>query len=129
MRISNVFALMVATSLLTAPVFAAEESAPSQTPQAVAPVDLSKFIYSYGAVAKVSANEIVLQEYDYDSDVEKQVSYQLDPSVKLDGFKAITDLAAEDVVEVYYTEQDGKKIAKIIRREVIEDENTSSENT
>lgn len=129
MRISNVFALIVATSLLTATVLAAEESAPSPTPQAAAAVDLSKFIYSYGAVAKVSASEIVLQEYDYDSDVEKQVTYQLDPDVKLDGFKAISDLAVEDVVEVYYAEQDGKKIAKIIRREVIEDENASSENT
>lgn len=129
MRISNVFALIVATSLLTAPVFAAEESAPTPTPQTPAAVDLSKFIYSYGAVVKVSASEIVLQEYDYDSDVEKQVTYQLDPEVKLDGFKAISDLAVEDVVEVYYAEQDGKKIAKIIRREVIEDENASSENT
>lgn len=82
----------------------------------------SQFIYSYGTILKVSATEITLQEYDYDSDVEKEISYQINADTKLEGLKAVTEFAVEDVVEVYYLEQDGVKVAKIIRREVVEDE-------
>ncbi len=137
MKILNVFLPLFLTGIITARAFAAQENVSSQTPttdptvaSSMAPTtDLSKFIYSYGAVLKVSATEIVLQEYDYDSDVEKEVSYQIDPSIKCEGFKAVSDLAAEDVVEIYYLEQDGKKTAKIIRREIVEEENSSPENT
>ncbi len=129
MKVLNVFVFLFLSAVLTAPVFAADESMQKPANAVSLPTDLSQFIYSYGAVLKVSASEIVLQEYDYDSDVEKEVSYQIDPVVQLNGFKAVSDLAVEDVVEVYYLEQDGKKIVKIIRREVVEDENSASENT
>lgn len=105
--------------ILTVPaVVNAQGAKESSAAISVAEMDLSQYIYSYGAILKVSAAEIVLQEYDYDSDVEKEVVYLIDPAIKLDGFQAISDLVAEDVVEVYYSEQDGKKIAKIIRREI-----------
>ncbi len=129
MKISNVFFPLFLIGVFASTVFAAVENTNKLSDAAGSSVDLSKYIYSYGAVLKVSATEIVLQEYDYDSDVEKEVSYQIDSAIKLEGFKAISDLAAEDVVEVYYLEQEGKKIAKIIRREIVEDENSTPENT
>ena len=101
----------------------------SQSSDVLSEVDLSQFIYSYGTVLKISPTEIVLQEYDYDSDVEKEVTYQIDPAVKIDGFATVLNLVAQDVVEVYYSEQNGKKIAKIIRQEAIEEDplDTASE--
>lgn len=108
--------------VMTTGIALAQGSQPVDTQPAAPEEDLSKFIYSYGSVLKVSPSELVLQEYDYDSDVEKEVTYQLDAAIKLEGLKAVTDLVTEDVVEVYYLEQDGKKIAKIIRREAMEDD-------
>ena len=114
--------------VLAAPVVVSAQGAEkSSAAISVSEMDLSQYIYSYGAVLKVGAAEIVLQEYDYDSDIEKEVVYQIDSAVKLDGFKAISDLAKEDVVEIYYLEQDGKKIAKIIRREISAGEDEASE--
>ncbi len=114
--------------VLAAPVVVSAQGVEkSSAVTSVAEMDLSQYIYSYGAVIKVSAAEIVLQEYDYDSDVEKEVVYLIDSAVKLDGFKGISDLVPEDVVEVYYLEQDGKKIAKIIRREISAGEDEAPE--
>ncbi len=104
-------------------------AAPINATPAVAAEELSKFIYSYGTVLKVSAIEIVVQEYDYDSDVEKEVTYQIDPAIQLQGFKAVADLVPDDVIEIYYIDQDNKKIAKILRKEVVEDEALTSGNT
>jgi hypothetical protein len=114
--------------VLAAPVVVSAQGVEkSSVASSVSEMDLSQYVYSYGAVLKVSAVEIVLQEYDYDSDVEKEVVYQIDSAVKLDGFKGISDLVPEDVVEVYYLEQDGKKIAKIIRREISASEDEAPE--
>ncbi len=130
MKIVNVAALLSLTFVLTIPVFAVSQNAeiPSDSKPA-GQTNLNQFIYSYGTVLKVSPDQVVLQEYDYDSDVEKEVAYQIDPAIQLEGFKAITDLAPQDVVEVYYLEQDNKKTAKIIRREAIEEETAAPANT
>ncbi len=97
-------------------------SAAEDEQSALAQTDLSQFIYSYGTVLKVSDASITLQEYDYDSDVEKEITYQINAETKLEGLKAVTELVAEDVVEIYYLEQNGQRTAKIIHREVIEDD-------
>jgi len=89
-------------------------------------VDLSQFIYSYGTVLKISDSEITLQEYDYDSDVEKEVTYQINAETKLEGLKAVTELVTEDVVEVYYLDQGGQRVAKIIHREIVDDDVTTT---
>ncbi|MCB9757663.1 MAG: hypothetical protein H6753_04470 [Candidatus Omnitrophica bacterium] len=119
--------LLMIVGLAAPVVVSAQDVEKSSAAMSVSETDLSQYIYSYGAVLKVGAAEIVLQEYDYDSDVEKEVAYQIDPAVKLDGFKAISDLAPEDVVEIYYSEQDGKKTAKIIRREISAGEDETPE--
>lgn len=111
-------------------------TAHAQVPAAVsdpaAPVqgaeELSQYTYSYGTVLKASNTEIVLQEYDYDSDVEKEVVYKIDPAIKLEGIKAVTELVADDVVEVYYKEENGAKVAKIIRKETVEEESLADQN-
>ncbi|MCB9772094.1 MAG: hypothetical protein H6754_06050 [Candidatus Omnitrophica bacterium] len=131
MKIASVFVSMfLILSFVPATIAAPASNSPvTQSSDVLSEVELSQFIYSYGTVLKVSPTEIVLQEYDYDSDVEKEVIYQVDPAVKFDGFATILNLVAQDVVEVYYLEQDGKKIAKIIRQEAIEEDplDTASE--
>lgn len=125
-----ILASLFTLAAMSQTVFAQDSN--TQAPGTAAPLtaaDLSQYTYSYGTVVKATLESVVLQEYDYDSDVEKEVTYLVDPQIKLEGVKAVTDLAAEDVIEVYYKEQDGKKVAKIIRREVIEEENVSPDNS
>ncbi len=121
----KVFAWFVWVLLLCVTVPAVHAAAEDDV-SAATQVDLSQFIYSYGTVLKASDTEITLQEYDYDSDVEKEITYQISAETKLEGIKAVAELAPEDVVEVYYLEQDGKRTAKIIHREVVEDESAAN---
>jgi hypothetical protein len=70
--------------------------------------------YSYGIVSSVSANQIVVKEINYDTDEETDVTYSIDPAVKLEGVESLTDIAAGDMVDIDYVVKDDKKIAKII---------------
>jgi len=70
--------------------------------------------YSYGTVSSISANQIVVKEYDYDSDTESDVTYEIDPAVTLEGVASVSEIAAGDTVDVEYIVKDNKKVAKIL---------------
>jgi hypothetical protein len=55
-----------------------------------------------------------VSEYDYEKDEYTSVAYAIDPAVKLDNVKSLTEIAAGDTVDIDYVVKDGKNIAKII---------------
>ena len=70
--------------------------------------------YSWGIVSTISSNQIVITEYDYDSDEEVNVTYTLDPKVDLKNVESLEDIKEGDSVEIDYAIKDGQKVAKII---------------
>lgn len=84
--------------------------------------------YSWGTVSSLSTNQIVVKEYDYDSDAEIDVTYVVDPSVKLKNVDLLKNIAVGASVEIDYVTKDGKKVAKVISVEPsYEEEYTPSE--
>lgn len=69
--------------------------------------------YSFGTVKAVSPTEVTLGEYDFEGDLEKTVDviYVINSETGMDNFEKIEDLAVGEDVEVYFVEEDGKKIA------------------
>ena len=78
--------------------------------------------YSYGSIVRVSAAEMELLEYDYnyetDEEVEINVVYAIDSATAYENIKSWEELKEKDDVEVYYKEQDGKKMAVTIIKEM-----------
>ena len=70
--------------------------------------------YSYATVVSVSDKEIVVSEYDYEKDESVNVTYSLDPAVKLRNIGSLKEIAGDDAVEIIYTVKDGKKMATAI---------------
>jgi hypothetical protein len=70
--------------------------------------------YSFGTVKEVSKDRIVLSEYDFDTGAEKDVTYWLDPSLRLEGVKAIQEIKAGTEVDVDYVVRDGRNVAVAI---------------
>lgn len=78
--------------------------------------------YSYGTVTSISADKLVVKEYDYESELEKDVEYAIDPKVELKNADAIANIASGANVEIDYIVRDNKKIATVIAVEKETDE-------
>ncbi len=84
--------------------------------------------YSFGVVVKVADDQIVLREYDYETDQEIEVTYAVNAETKVGETGTIKDVKADENVEVYYKEAEGKKIAtQIEKEEAIEDETADAD--
>ena len=70
--------------------------------------------YSWGTVNSVSSNQIILAEYDYDTEEEVNVTYTLDPKVDLKNVESLKDIKVGDNVEIDYVVRGDKKVAKAI---------------
>lgn len=70
--------------------------------------------YSWGTVSSISSNQIVVSEYNSETEENSEVTYTLDPNTKLENVDSLKDIAAGDNVNIEYVVKNGKKIAKII---------------
>ena len=70
--------------------------------------------YSYATVVSLSDKDLVVSEYDYEKDESVNVTYSLDPAVKLRNIASLKEIAVDDAVEIIYTVKDSKKIATAI---------------
>ncbi|HXV28549.1 MAG TPA: hypothetical protein VD913_06240 [bacterium] len=84
--------------------------------------------YSFGTVKSVTEKEIVVTEYDYESDKDVDIVYTADVDIKLENVDAVANIQAGDSVEIDFVTKDGKKIAKTISVEqLIEEEEEAEE--
>ncbi len=70
--------------------------------------------YSYGSVVSVAPDKIVVKEYDYDKDVEVEVTYLIESDIELQNVTSIDQIKAGDDIDLYFDSKDDKKIARII---------------
>jgi hypothetical protein len=59
--------------------------------------------YSYATVVQVTDKEIVVSEYDYEKDESINVTYALDPAIKLGNVNTLNEIKVDDAVEIIYT--------------------------
>lgn len=67
--------------------------------------------FSYGTVKSVSADQIVISEYDYEADKDVDVTYQVSADVKIEGAASLQEIAAGDAVDIDFLVKDGQNVA------------------
>ena len=113
-----------------APVTKAPAEATAQTPAAEEPVvEFEGAEFSYGTAKSVSANQLVVSEYDYENDKDVDVTYSVNEKTTLEGIKAVTEIAAGDSVDIDYEVKGDQKIALSIAVEKGGDDEEASLNT
>ena len=92
----------------------AKKDAPAApaTPPAAIPEEETE--YTYGTVSSVSADQLVIKEYDYDNDQEVDITYTVGPDAKIQNAASLKDIVAGDSVEIDYVVKDGKRIVRNI---------------
>lgn len=70
--------------------------------------------YSWGTVSSISADQLVVKEYDYDSDAEIDVTYIVDSNLKLKNVDSLKNITVGSSVEIDYVTKGDKKMAKVI---------------
>ena len=66
--------------------------------------------YSWGTVAEITSGQVVIVEYNYETEEEQNETYLIAPDVELLGIAALSEIKAGDSVEFRYAMQDGKKV-------------------
>lgn len=89
------------------------------TKPAVVAKEMEEVDYSFGTVKSASAADVVVSEYDYETDKDIDVSYVLDPKAELKNVESAEKIAAGDSIDITYVMKDGKKVAKTISVEKI----------
>lgn len=85
--------------------------------------------YTYGAVKQISADQIVILEYDYDREETIEESYKINPNTQFENVQSATELVEADNVEIYFKEENNDKIATLIVKELFEEEEFMQEET
>jgi len=116
-NIFGLFWLLALSALVVAPVIfaAGNEEAVNQMEADADGQDVA--LIGLGVVAKVDAESLVLVEYEYESDEELEVSYQVNDRTQFDNIASLADLQPGDSVEVVYADEAGKKVALAISKE------------
>ena len=67
--------------------------------------------YAFGTVKSVGADQITINEFDYDTGKENEATYGLDSKTTYENVAAAKEIAAGDEVDIDYLVKDGKKVA------------------
>jgi hypothetical protein len=73
--------------------------------------------YTYGSVVSSSAAEVVVTEYNYETDEEIQTPYTVSAETKFSNVGSAPDLVKGDNVDIYYKNIDEKKVATMITKD------------
>ena len=87
-------------------------SAPEATPAAPAAADETEF--SYGTVKSAGADQLVVSEYDYDSDKDVDVTYSVPAGTKFENVASAQEIKVGDAVDIDFLVKDGQKVASAI---------------
>ncbi len=103
--------------LMLAPLFALVLAFAAHIPAALAQENNNEDKFSFGKVVNVSAQEVMVKEYDFAKDADVEVAYTITAETELGNVNAITDLAANDDVVIDYMEKDGKRVVTTLVKE------------
>ena len=67
--------------------------------------------FSFGTVKTVTENQLIVSEYDYESNADVDVTYEVSPQTEYENATSLKDIAVGDSVDVDFLVKDGKKTA------------------
>ena len=93
---------------------AQEQVAPAVPEAAPAGQAADETEFSYGTVKSIAADQIVVSEYDYDTDKDVDVTYSVPAGTTFENVASLQEIKAGDAVDIDYTLKDGKKVASSV---------------
>lgn len=116
----------------------AEEPAPAETPapavEPAAPAEPAELAedeteFSFGTVKSVTDNQLIVSEYDYESNADVDVPYEVSADTEFENAASLKDVAAGDSVDVDFLAVDGKKkaVAITVEKPLTEEEEADLE--
>ena len=86
--------------------------------------------FAFGTVVSIGDNSLTILEYNFDNEQEVQMIYDVNADTKFENVSSIKEIAVNDEVEVNFKEQDGKKVATFISKDLpIEDDSYLEDKT
>ena len=70
--------------------------------------------YASGIVQRTSPTQIVLREYDYETDADKEVTYMLDTKVEFENVDSHNNITIGDIADIEYITRGGRRVATYI---------------
>lgn len=70
--------------------------------------------FSYGTVKSITGDQLVVSEYDYDSDKDIDVTYSVPANTTFEGVASLAEVAAGDAVDIDFLIQGDQKVASAI---------------
>ena len=72
---------------------------------------------TYGIVTEISDKSIVIKEFDFETEEEKAVSYNIDSGTEMKNFTKLSEIKMEDDVVIEFAEKGNVKLARSITKE------------
>ena len=85
-------------------------------PGASAQEDMESLRYAYGSIVKVTANEISISEYNYETDQEVVSVYVLNEESVLEDMESVNEITVGEEVEIMYEEKGSEKIIVMLSK-------------
>ena len=82
--------------------------------------------FSFGFVVRVAANEVIVKEFDYETDEGIEVSYLVNAETTFENVASVSELKELDDVEIEYKEEGGKRIVLWLSKVLNYDEEEGS---
>lgn len=119
-----VLTIAFSASFFLSPVFAEEpkaESAPAAEVQEPVEVETE---FSFGTVKSITDNQIVVSEYDYESNADVDVTYQASGETAFENVGSLKEIAVGDSVDIDFLVKDDQKkaVAITVEKPLTEDE-------
>lgn len=99
----------------------AQPAAPAADSATVETVPEDELKYTFGSVVKVGGDEVTILEYNDEAEQEIEVAYKIDGNTQYRNINALSELAANDSVEIFYQETNGVKTITQIIKEMADD--------
>ena len=120
----SVLIITLSLSFFLSPAFAEDaktEPAPAATAQE--PVDIETE-FSFGTVKSLAESQLVVSEYDYESNADVDVTYQVSGETAFENVASLKEVAVGDSVDVDFLVKDGQKkaVAITVEKPLPEDE-------
>lgn len=103
------FMLLFGILISSTPVFS-EDASVAQPAEATEP----ETEFSFGTVKSIAQNQIVVSEYDYESNTDVNVTYEVPADAEFENVKSLGEIAVGDSVDIDFLAKEGKKVAVVI---------------
>lgn len=121
-----VFILVVSIPFFLKPLYAVELEPATPVPAAddavAIPEDETEF--SFGTVKSITGDQLVVSEYDYESNADVDVTYQVPAETEFENAASLKEIAVGDSVDIDFLVKDGQKkaVAITVEKPLTEDE-------